>query len=415
MVVSDGEMTGKITPEGIQAFRNRVGVVIPGGQPYNSEAHVDSMRHWSFGNGEDNPLYNDPEYAAKTRWKGLIASPMYVNSLGTSGSVKIPDHVRHAGSGALTGVPNYQSGSDWEWIRPIREGDKVRSTHCLEDIVEKKSQFGGGKAVIVYHRNEYVNQRDEVVAIYRNYFFHAEREASEKTGKYMNLDQTPYTQEQLDEIDAAYEHEFRRGSETLYWEDADPGMDMPTMVKGPLNGVDIISWHMGRGLAGFRIGPLRLAYLNRLRIPAFYTKTEQGYWDVAQRVHWEDARAKKVGNPRAYDYGAMRTAWIIHYCTNWMGDDGYLWRESDATLKFNYHGDVQWIKSKVTGKRQEEQRNIVDLEMWCENQRGEKTVAGNASVLLPSRTQGPVVIPTREARPTPMRNEFSVDIPNSVW
>ena len=232
MVVSDGEMTGKITPEGIQAFRNRVGVVIPGGQPYNSEAHVDSMRHWSFGNGEDNPLYNDPEYAAKTRWKGLIASPMYVNSLGTSGSVKIPDHVRHAGSGALTGVPNYQSGSDWEWIRPIREGDKVRSTHCLEDIVEKKSQFGGGKAVIVYHRNEYVNQRDEVVAIYRNYFFHAEREASEKTGKYMNLDQTPYTQEQLDEIDAAYEHEFRRGSETLYWEDADPGMDMPTMVKG---------------------------------------------------------------------------------------------------------------------------------------------------------------------------------------
>ena len=152
-----------------------------------------------------------------------------------------------------------------------------------------------------------------------------------------------------------------------------------------------------------------------MRIPAFYTKTDQGNWDVAQRVHWEDARAKKVGNPRAYDYGAMRTAWVIHYCTNWIGDDGYLWKESDATLKFNYYGDIQWVKAKILGKRQEEHRNIVDLELWCENQRNEKTVAGNASVLLPSRDKGPVVIPTRDAGPTPMRNDFSVDIPGSVW
>ena len=412
----DAEMKGKITPEGIQRFRNRIGVVIPGGPPYNTEAHPDSIRHWSFANGDDNPLFNDPEYAAKTWWKGLIGSPMYVTTMANEGRTKIPDNVRHAGSGALTGVPNYQSGSDWEWVRPVYVGDRLHSTHFIEDVVEKKSQFGGGKAVIVYHRHEYMNQRDELLAIYRDYYFHVEREASEKTGKYMQIDQTPYTQEQLEEIDTAYENEFRRGADTLYWEDVDTGMEMPTMVKGPLTGVDIICWHMGRGFGGsFRVAPLRLGYLNRLRIPAFYTKTEQGNWDVAQRVHWEDARAKKVGNPRAYDYGAMRTAWIVHYCTNWMGDDGFLWKENDATLKFNYHGDAQWVKANVVGKRQEEQRNIVELEMWCENQRGEKTVAGNVSVLLPSRTGGPVVIPARDAVPTPRRNEFSVDTPGSAW
>ena len=415
MAENDGEMRGKITPEGIKRFRNRIGVLARGGPAYNTEAHIDTMRHWCFGVGDDNPLYTDPEYAAKTRWKGLIGSPMYVMSLVNDQAPKIPDHVRKEGSGALTGVPNYQSGSDWEWVRPIREGDRINSTHFVEDVVEKKSQFGGGKAIIVYHRRDLVNQRGELVAVYRDYYFHVEREASEKTGKYMEIDQTPYTQEQLSEIDAAYEHEFRRGADTLYWEDVEPGMDMPTTVKGPLTGVDIISWHMGWGFGGFRPSPARLGYLNRLRIPAFYTKTPQGNWDVAQRVHWEDTRAKRIGVPRAYDYGAMRTAYIAYYCTNWMGDDGFLWKESDATLKFNYHGDVQWVNAKVTGKRQEEQRNIVDLELWLENQRGETTVTGNASVLLPSRTRGPVVIPAREVKPTALRNEFSVDIPGSVW
>ncbi len=415
MVSKDGEMIGKITPEGIERFRNRIGVLVSGGPPYNSEAHIDTIRHWSFGIGDDNPLYNDPDYAAKTRWKGLTGSPMYIMPMVNDRASKIPDNVRQAGSGALTAVPNYQSGSDWEWFRPIYEGDRIQSRHFVEDVVEKASKFGGGKAVIVYHRRELMNQREELVAIYRDYYFHVDRVASEKTGKYMGIDQTPYTQEQLDEIDAAYEHEFRRGAETLYWEDVSPGMDMPTMVRGPLTGVDIISWHMGWGFGGFRPSPGRLGYLNRRRIPAFYTKTEQGYWDVAQRVHWEDTRAKRIGVPRAYDYGAMRTAYICNYLTNWMGDDGYLWKESDATLKFNYHGDIQWFKAKVTGKRQEEQRNIVDIELWLENQRGETSATGNASVLLPSSSGGPVVIPARDVKPTPMRNDFSVDTPNSIW
>ena len=51
----------------------------------------------------------------------------------------------------------------------------------------------------------------------------------------------------------------------------------------------------------------------------------------------------------------------------------------------------------------------------CESQRGEKTVVGEATVLLPSRTEGPAVIPTKDAGPTPMKNEFSVDTPGSVW
>ena len=132
-------------------------------------------------------------------------------------------------------------------------------------------------------------------------------------------------------------------------------------------------------------------------------------------MHWEDKRANKVGAPRAYDYGMMRTSWIIHYCTNWMGDDGFLWKESDQTRKFNFHGDTQWIKARVSGKRREATLHIVDLEVWCENQRGEVTSPGTASVLLPSRATGPVTLPVPGTTPTPLKTNFALDTPGCTW
>jgi len=411
----DNEMKGKITPEGVQAMRNRIGVLIPEPPPFNTQAHVDSMRHFANGYGDDNPLFTDPSYGETTRWRGIIGAPHYLTTLGRTTIDRIPPEVRKAGAGALRGVPNYQSGSNWELLRPVYAGDSITMNYFVEDVEEKRSEFGGGKAVIVHHRKEYINQRNELVGIYRYYFFHVEREASEKTGKYMAIEPKQWDQGELDEIDAAYENEFRRADATLNWEDVEEDMDMPTMVKGPLTALEIIAWHQGWGWGVFRIAPLKLGYLNRKRIPAFYTKNEYGYWEPAQRVHWDDARAKKVGNPRAYDYGAMRTNWILHYLTNWAGDAGFVWKESDQTRKFNYHGDVQWIKAKVTKKYRDGPRNAVDLEVWCENQRGEIATPGTATVLLPSRDRGPVAIPANDTTPTPMKTDYAADVPGCVW
>ena len=414
-MADDGEMKGKITPEGVQLMRNRIGVLIPEPPPFNTQAHPDTIRHYANGLGDDNPLFCDDDYAKGTRWGGIIAPPMYVATMAKTIAGKIPPAVRKAGAGALNGVPNYLSGMNWEWLRPILPGDSVHTSYFIEDVVEKRSEFGGGKAVVVHHRKEHVNQRAELVAIQRYYFFHVEREASEKTGKYMAIEPKVYNQEEIDEIDAAYEQEFRRGAATLYWEDVDVDMDMPVVAKGPLSNVEIISWHIGTGWGVFRVAPLRLGYYNRKRIPAFYPKNDYGFHNPAQRVHWEDDRAKKVGNPRAYDYGAMRTSWIVNYLTNWVGDDGVVWKVSDQARKFNYHGDIQWVKAKVTGKRQDGPRFAVDLDVWCENQRGEIASPGNATVLLPSRDGGPVAIPTGDSAPTPLKNDHLAVTPGSVW
>ena len=45
-----------------------------------------------------------------------------------------------------------------------------------------------------------------------------------------------------------------------------------------------------------------------------------------QRVHWDPEWARRAGNPTTYDYGRMRETWLIHLCTDWMGDDAWLWK-----------------------------------------------------------------------------------------
>ena len=148
---------------------------------------------------------------------------------------------------------------------------------------------------------------------------------------------------------------------------------------------------MPYGLKGGRLG-----YQNRMRIPPFYVKNENGAWDVAQRLHWDSQWAKAIGNPMAYDYGVMRQCWFYHQLSDWMGDDGFIVHLVDSIRKFNYMGDTQFLNGSVVGKREEDGHHLVDLEVKMVNQRGTETAYATATVALPSRIQGSKM-PTRRA------------------
>jgi hypothetical protein len=79
--------------------------------------------------------------------------------------------------------------------------------------------------------------------------------------------------------------------------------------------------------------------------------------------------------------------------TNWMGDEGFLWKSSTQIRGLNMQGDTTWCKGNVVRKYRDNGRHCVDIDCWCENQRGEVTIPGTATVILPSREYGPVVYP----------------------
>ncbi len=359
-----------------------------------TQATPDAIANFARGYGDDNPLFLDPSYGPATRWGSQVAPPMIHTSMNAPllGDPIDPE-LKKATKGLFRGIHVFVSGGSWEWYRPVCPGDTIYSFTGNESLEEKASEFAG-RSVISIMRTVKMNQRAEVVAIGRILAVYAARKKAKDKGKYAKTEAASYTNEDLAAIDEVYANEHVRGAEARYWEDVEVGESLGKMVKGPLTVTELIVFHAGGyGFTPYAPSASRLGYKNRNRIPGFYIKNEQGVPDVAQRVHWDSQWAQAIGSPMAYDYGMLRECWLQHFLTDWMGDDAWLARQSDEIRKFNYIGDTQFITGEVTGKREEAGRFAVDIALRSTSQRDQVTVEGTATVLLPSRDYGPVVLP----------------------
>ncbi len=68
-----------ITEEALQSLRARIGKKIEKTvEPWVREATEDTIRQFAYGIGDDNPLWTEPDYAAKSRYQTLIAPPTFL-------------------------------------------------------------------------------------------------------------------------------------------------------------------------------------------------------------------------------------------------------------------------------------------------------------------------------------------------
>jgi acyl dehydratase len=386
------ETFGVLTDESIARSRLRLGVPNPQyNKPHNLEVSQDGARHFAYGYGDDNPLYCDPEYAAGTRWGALIAPPTFLYTMGEDAAPKPDPETKALLKGdPFAGLGSYQAVMEFEWWRPLQLGDRCRVLQAQVGVQPKTSSFGGRTAHIT-HDYLYTNGVGEMHAVRRGTWINAERHTSKKRAK-EKLEQHPYTPEQLAEIDAAYAAETRRGAEPRYWEDVTVGDVMQPKVKGPLTVTDVVVWHLGWGMQLTPPGNFKIAANVRRKASGLYPPNAMNIPDTVQRLHWEPARAQELGLPNSYDYGGMRETWLAHLVTDWIGDDGWLWKLRCEHRKFNYIGDATWVRGEVVDKQRTDTGHEVHLKIWCENQRGEITTPGTAVVLLPSREE-PVTLP----------------------
>lgn len=391
-------ITGRITDDDIDRAKRQIGVPkFAYNKPYNIAASPDAMRHFAFACGDDSPLYSDRAYGRTTRWGDQIAPPLFLHSTGTNLTPKPDAELKQLFKGLFRGVGKYYTGVDWTWWRPLYPDEQVLVERVTSDIkVNDKSSFSGGRTVTETYRDLYVDRAGQPVGRRHEHYLSAERQGTKKAGRYAGISRQTYSEDDIAKIDAVYAAEQRRGSAPRYWEDVAIGDSLTPVAKGPLTMVDIISMHMGLGLSSSGIGPLGLGYKQRRKMPAFYVPDKYGVPDVVQRVHWDHDRAQDLGLPTSYDYGQMRTSWLIHLVTNWMGDDAWLWKLSCQSRAFNFMGDTTICTGKVVAKEIEDDRACVHLELASTNQRGEDTAPGTAVVLLPSREHGPVMLPVPE-------------------
>lgn len=369
----------KITPEGIESLRQRIGVKIENTvEPWCYEATRDNIRHYAHGIGDDNPLWCDPEYAKTTKFGDVVALPSFLFATNRiiSGYV-----------GGLPGVHAMWSGADWTWHKPVLRNTEIRTEAYLKDLVEHDTRFAGRAVQQTYHVDFFDAETGDMLAEADSWCFRTDRDEARENGtKYTEARSKEirvYTQEELDEYTKHYASEVIRGAETRYWDDVAEGENLPTMVKGPMTVTGFIAYAQGWG--GLYIRANKLAWKLQQKHPGAGIKNRFGIPDCPERVHWEEEFALEVGAPGAYDYGPERNSWLTHQLTNWMGDDGFLRKASCQVRRHNPEGDIILINSKVTRKFIEGDRHLVEIEQLAVQQDGELSAKGTAIVELPKR------------------------------
>jgi acyl dehydratase len=380
-----------ITDEDIRRLRARIGVELPKIQhrsspnPHHEFASPDSIRTYAEGIGDDNPLYNDRHYGPGTRWRSMIAPPLFVDTMGVSVAKEIPKEVREAGKGALSGIHSWQSGDTFTFHQPIHEGDRLDVRSYLKEVKVKNSEFAG-RVVHQIMFTEWTNQRGVVVATADRLAISGGRQ--KKTGdrkKYADLTRKTWCPDEIEEIAARYRSETRRGAAPLYFEDVPLDEELPVRLKGPLTLSDEVAFTMGRGSPFMKSS--RIAFALRDKHPNVFPVDKYGVPDVAERVHFEDDLAIATGNIAAYDYGPQREAWLCQVVTDWMGDHGFVRALHVELRKFNYLGDLTEYHGVVESKRTEGHLNLAHVRLWGTDHRDRTICQGWADVALPTRTE----------------------------
>lgn len=365
---------GQITDEMVAKARAMVGVKLRVEQ-YLRDATVDTITNFSNGIGDLNPLYRDVEYGRWTRFGSIIAHPCF----------PFVHHWFGRTRWGFPGVHGFFAGGEWEFFRNVRPGDRINAYERVAAVVEKQSQFSGRMAM-QYVETVYTNQRDEVIAKALGWCTRHERRAAKEKGKYADVPkQHTYAPEELARIEQMVldEPKYIRGGQTRYWEDTEIGEELPTIARGPLSLMDTMGFVAGTGRVRTHGVLLREAY----RHPDHYIRNPEtgGGIEYTGIGHHRESVAQEVGVPGTYDYGPQRISWLGTLVTNWMGDDAFLKKLRGETRRFNIVGDTQFLKGRVARKYVADGYHLVDIDIWSENQRGEVTTPGRATVILPSR------------------------------
>lgn len=380
-MLRSGEESPSLTDAQIDEARKLIGVWLRRDvhtPALYEELSVHDIRRWArYSVGDDNPLFSDADYARRTRWGRVIAPPTFLYTV-DSGIV----------APGLRGIQWIFAGSRFEHFKPVHAGDTITAMARLIDVQVKEgskvARYVNQVGEVLYH-----NQHGDLVTRYEGDIFRIPRKRSGGGFKFAVKDASEapkpyrYTDEEIEAIANGYRDEFRRGADTLYWEDVQPGDDLPMVQKGPLTLVDIVGFYAGRRTV---YNVMKLAFQERDKHPSnvYYSPTRNIPMHPAAG-HYDVEIAHEIGMPGAYDQGWQRLNWAGHLLTNWQGDQGFTRKLHGRVTRPNLVGDLTRMQGEVTGKRKVDGEALVDIRWWGENQRGERNCDGTAVVRLPSR------------------------------
>jgi len=139
----------------------------------------------------------------------------------------------------------------------------------------------------------------------------------------------------------------------VYAEDVKVGDELPPLVKGPVRQIQLTRY---AGASG-DFNP----------------------------IHQDDEFAKAAGMGGIFAHGMLSMGFVAQSLTDWLGA-GTVRKLGVRFTALVRPKDVVTCRGRVVATREDGGTHLVDLDVWAENQRGEKVVIGSATAALASRT-----------------------------
>ena len=349
----------------VSDFERWIGVELPQPEQFNYDVTRDTIRHFAYGINDYNALYLEPDFTAATRFGGIIAPPGYLYSHGGN-----PTWARIMGN--IPGITqNDNSGETWEFFIPVRPGDTIVA-NVKAHSVEKRQGRRAGPLVIVRSERIFRNQHGEMVC--RNVgasFRFSTRGVAKRGGMAQNV----LAKEEGKLREAPPSPDWPEpgtvrwyNSKNVYWDDVKEGDEIPSYDIGILTEGHLDRYIAGTagGFDGFPQGP-----------------HSRGLGKIDAKL--EAARGPDDPIPARFAGGVMLTPWFGTLLTKWAGPNVWVSKINYQNREWALVGYGIIIKGRVTGKRIENGKFLVDLDVWAENEFGMVTNPGQATVeLLPN-------------------------------
>jgi acyl dehydratase len=378
-----------------ETYKPQLGVWPPNKMLYETQINewvtTDLIRHFCDAISDyKNPLWRSEDYARDTEWGGIIAPPLFIDSIASSfvdpcEDIHAPTPTYHR----PPGIHGWPAGSTCEFFHVMRPGDRIRVIDTFLGIEEKHPETHykerGYRLFRDLTKRTYINQRDEVVATAVSPLIRIPNRpgAPAVAGKaHPDRPHPNYTEEYLERIYQGYEDEKPRGAEKRYWEDVVVGEQAQTIVAGPLDANDNA---MYQGVTGIN-GTFAFKYFwNKVQPGGIHYPIDPvtGDYSAGARSHLDGPIRKAHSGTRPYGWGGQAWGLLSRLVTNWMGDDGFLKRFDTRMKQFWYFEECAWMNGKVVKKYVDGEEHLVDLELEMKTQDDFVFMTGTATVRLP--------------------------------
>jgi hypothetical protein len=197
----------------------------------------------------------------------------------------------------------------------------------------------------------------------------------------------PWTDKEIEAIEAQVLAEVPRGATPRYWDDVEVGEELDIVTKGPIGLTDEIAFVASGAAPIPRLAAHGVALRRYRKHPRWaYRDPTTHALEPVYSVHYNDYAARLQGAQMAYDVGIQRTCWQIHMLTNWMGDAGFLKALSSQYRSHVHLADVVRLGGRVAAKEIDgDGHHVVKLGTWATNQREQNVMPGTATIALPHR------------------------------